>query len=134
MWLSKRLREEKNAAETAADLGVTTIGGERAGVYARGEVRDLPVCAPGGVVWQPKSGDAVLVLKGGPGGEERCVLGVQRSALPTALEDGEVYLYSAGASIRLCNDGTIDLRGRVVVNGEDYKPCGCSAVIPASEG
>lgn len=126
MWLSKRLRQETGGVETAADLGVTTIGGERSGVYARGEVRDLPVCSAGGVVWQPKSGDEVLVLKGGPGGEEQCVLGVQLDALPVAIQDGEVYLYSAGASVHICNDGTIDLKGNVLINGMPYVPCSCA--------
>ena len=53
MWLSQKLRAARTAEETAADLGVTTIGGDRAGVYTRGEVRDLPVCTPGGMLWQP---------------------------------------------------------------------------------
>ncbi len=131
MWLSKRLKEEQSRPATAADLGVTTIGGARAGVYARGEVRDLPVCAPGGMVWQPRSGDAVVVLKGGPGGEERCILGVQRQSDPEELADGEVYLYTdGGASIRLCGDGSVIINGRVIINGEAYTPCTCEVEIP----
>lgn len=130
MWLSKRLKAEQSRAETAADLGVTTIGGERAGVYARGEVRNLPVCTPGGLLWQPRSGDAVVVLKGGPGGEERCILGVEHDSAPYVIGDGEVCLYSGGASIHLRSDGSIVMEGRVIINGETYKPCECDITIP----
>ena len=35
MWLSQKLRAARTADETAADLGVTTIGGDRAGVPER---------------------------------------------------------------------------------------------------
>ena len=126
MWLSKQLRQMRGGQETAADLGVTTIGGARSGVYTRGEVRDVEVCTPGGLCWRPRSGDRVVVLKGGPGGEETFVLGVQDGAR-AALADGEVYLYSGGASPCLRNDGTIELSGRLVINGAEYAPCACGA-------
>lgn len=124
MWLSEKLRENRRSGETSADLGVTTIGGGKAGVYARGEMREVRVCTPGGVCWQPRSGDQVLVLKGGPGGEEAFVLGVQNEK-EAQIADGELYLYSGGASICLRNDGTIELSGRLVINGEAYAPCHC---------
>ena len=124
MWLSEKLRENRRSSETSADLGVTTIGGGKAGVYARGEMREVRVCTPGGVCWQPRSGDKVIVLKGGSGGEEAFVLGVE-SENAAQIADGELYLYSGGASICLRNDGTIELSGRLVVNGEAYAPCHC---------
>ena len=132
MWISQRLRRGAAGEETAADLGVATIGGEEAGVYARGEVRNLAVCAPGGVLWRPKNGDRVLVLKGGTGGEEACVLGVQGEK--TDLADGEVALRSAAASIVLRNDGTIALSGSVFINGEAYQPCRCDMDVSAEGG
>ena len=46
MWLSKQMKPETPTAD--ADLGVTTITGEGAGVVTRGEIRDLPVYGPGG--------------------------------------------------------------------------------------
>ena len=63
MWLSKTiaLRQRAERESTAADMGVTTIGGGSASVMTRGEQRDLEVFAPGGVVWQPQAGDTVLV-------------------------------------------------------------------------
>ena len=125
MWLSKKLRRE-NENNTPADLGVTTIGGRAAGVYARGERRDLQLCMPRGLVWQPCRGDHVVVLKGGNGGEEAYVLGVQTAAAKS-LEDGEILLYSKGASIHLKNDGRIELEGQLLINGMAYTPCNCSA-------
>ena len=130
MWLSSRLRPAVPTAD--ADLGTTTIAGGSAGVLTRGEVRDLPVYGPGGYIWQPAGGDAVLVIKGGPGGEEQCVAGARQKKPPMALRPGEVCLYApGGASIRLRNDGALELRGAVriqgelIVNGEPYMPCIC---------
>ncbi len=57
---------------------MTTIAGDNVGVVTRGEVRALPVYGPGGYVWMPESGAAVLVIKGGPGGEEQCVAGTRQ--------------------------------------------------------
>lgn len=89
MWLSKQMKPEVPTAD--ADLGMTTIGGESAGVVTRGEVRDLPVYGPGGYVWLPENGATVLVIKGGPGGEEQCVVGARQSQGPTGMQPGEIY-------------------------------------------
>ena len=80
MWLSKQIRPALSTAD--ADLGVTTIAGDSVGVMTRGEVRTLPVYGPGGYVWMPENGAAVLVVKGGPGGEEQCVCGMKQCAPP----------------------------------------------------
>ena len=61
MWLSQQLRPAP--ATTDADLRVTTIAGSSVGVVTRGEVRTLPVYGPGGYVWMPENGVAVLVGK-----------------------------------------------------------------------
>ena len=129
MWLSKQTRP---AAPTAdADLGTTTIAGDGAGVVTRGEVRALPVYGPGGYAWLPDSGTTVLVIKGGPGGEEQCVAGAKQQ-VPEGMKPGEVYLHGPGdGAIYLREDGTVELRGTIsirgqlVVNGEPYKPCTC---------
>lgn len=130
MWLSKQMRPAPPTAD--ADMGVTTIGGKQSGVVTRGEVRDLPVYGPGGYVWLPENGAAVLVIKGGPGGEEQCVAGTRRKELPEGMKPGEVYLYGPGNNtVYLRRDGTIELRGDVdirgslMVNGLYYQPCGC---------
>lgn len=129
MWLSSKMRPAPPTAD--ADLGVTSITGEDVGVMTRGEVRALPVYGPGGYVWMPENGAAVLVIKGGPGGEEQCVAGM-RQTVPEGMGPGEVCLRGPGGnSIYLRRNGTIELQGRIeiqgrlIVNGEAYKPCTC---------
>lgn len=78
MWLAQKMKPAVPEAE--ADQGVSTIVGDEMGVVTRGEVRRLPVYGPGGYVWLPESGASVLVIKGGPGGEEQCVCGGQQAA------------------------------------------------------
>lgn len=130
MWLSKRMKPTVPTAD--ADLGTTTIAGGSVGVLTRGEVRALPVYGPGGYVWLPENGAAVLVIKGGPGGEEQCVTGTRQVKGPEHMEPGEVYLYGPDdTSIYLRKGGTVEVRGIVsiqgalVVNGEPYQPCTC---------
>jgi hypothetical protein len=83
-------------------------------------------------VWLPESGASVLVIKGGPGGEEQCVCGGKQAAVPKGMQPGEVYIYGPkGSNVYLQKDGTIELTGRIsirgqlLVNGELYKPCTC---------
>ena len=64
MWLSRQMKPAMPTAD--ADLGVTTIAGEQAGVVTRGEVRALPVYGPGGYAWLPENGMAVLVIRVAP--------------------------------------------------------------------
>lgn len=129
MWISRQMKTVPPTAD--ADLGITTIAGGSAGVVTRGEVRSLPVYGPGGYIWMPESGGAVLVIKGGPGGEEQCVAGTRQQAAPEGMQPGEVCIQSPGGSIFLKRDGTIRLRGDVrlegtlTVNGQPYKPCQC---------
>ena len=129
MWISRQMKTVPPTAD--ADLGITTIAGGSAGVVTRGEVRQLPVYGPGGYVWMPESGASVLVIKGGPGGEEQCVCGQKQPAAPGGMQPGEVCIQSPGGSIFLKRDGTIRLRGDVrlegtlTVNGQPYTPCQC---------
>lgn len=130
MWISRQMRTAPPTAD--ADLGMTTIAGERAGVLTRGEVRSLPVYGPGGYIWMPESGTTVLVMKGGPGGEEQCVAGTKQLAVPKGMLPGEVCIQGpGGTAIYLKADGTIHLQGTICVegtlqiNGEPYKPCSC---------
>lgn len=129
MWLSRQI---KPAPVTAgADLGVTTIAGDQVGAVTRGEVRDLPVYGPGGYLWTPENGAAVLVIKGGPGGEEQCVAGMRPLKAPERIRPGEVYLYGPGGnSVYLRQDGSVEIQGRQVsisgdltVNGEPWQTC-----------
>lgn len=122
MWLSKEIsmRRASERESTAADMGVTTIGGSSASVMTRGEQRDLEIFCPGGIVWQPLAGDTVLVLKGGVGCQERCVVAADTAeSAPEGMAPGELFLFSTGeASIYLKADGSISVKGRVSV--EDH--------------
>ena len=128
MWLSKQMKPETPTAD--ADLGMTTIAEDGAGVVTRGEVRDLPVYGPGGYTWMPENGAAVLVIKGGPGGEEQCVAGALRAQPPEGMQPGEVFIHGPGdTQVYLKTDGTLVLKGEIVsiegallINGVPYRP------------
>ena len=137
MWLSRQIKPAPATAD--ADLGITTISGQKVGVVTRGEVRDLPVYGPGGYLWTPANGTAVLVVKGGPGGEEQCVAGARPLEEVPDIEPGEVYLYGPGENtVYLKKDGSVEIRGsrvsvtgelsvtgQLTVNGRPYAPCDC---------
>ena len=130
MWISRQMKKSTPTAD--ADLGMTTISGERSGVLTRGEVRALPIYGPGGYLWMPENGDRVLVMKGGPGGEEPCVAGMQQPAAPGEMRPGEVCLRSGDCTIYLKRDGTvrlqggkIEIEGELWINGRPYAPCTC---------
>ena len=137
MWLSRQIKPAP--ATSDADLGITTISGQKVGVVTRGEVRDLPVYSPGGYLWTPANGAAVLVVKGGPGGEEQCVAGARPLEEVPDIEPGEVYLYGPGENtVYLKKDGSVEIRGsrvsvtgelsvdgQLTVNGRPYAPCDC---------
>lgn len=137
MWLSRQIKPAP--ATSDADLGITTISGQKVGVVTRGEVRDLPVYSPGGYLWTPANGTAVLVVKGGPGGEEQCVAGARPLEEVPDIEPGEVYLYGPGENtVYLKKDGSVEIRGsrvsvtgelsvdgQLTVNGRPYTPCDC---------
>ena len=131
MWLSKQIKPA--TATVDADLGMTTIAGDQVGVLTRGEVRALPVYGPGGYIWLPQNGAAVLVVKGGPGGEEQCVTGMKQRETPRGMKPGEVFLYDPGEnSVYLKQDGsvevkgtTVSIEGQLIINGQFYVPCTC---------
>ena len=116
MWLAQQQR--RNRKSSGSQVGTVTLGGDPAGVCLDGERRDLPVFAPGGYVWRPARGDQVLVLKTGIDGEAPCVAGA-RCAEGYGLAEGEVLLYSGGASIRLSANGTVSITGRLLVDGKE---------------
>ena len=125
MWISQNIAlRQRQASEAApADIGTTTIGGGNASVLTRGEQRSLEVFAPGGVVWQPLAGDTVLVIKGGTNAQEQCVAAADTSGhAPAGMTPGELYLYSTGgASIYLRADGSIDITGKLRINGKAFE-------------
>ena len=121
MWLSRQLRRTRDEASLpAADIGVTTVCGNSSAVLARGEVRDLPVIGPGGFAWKPENGAATLLIRGGTGGEDCGVAGVEDRASKDVLP-GEILIHSQAATIRLTNSGEIHLDGKLFINGQEYQ-------------
>lgn len=128
MWLSSKMRPAPPTSD--ADLGITTIAGNSVGVMTRGEVRTLPVYGPGGYVWMPENGAAVLVVKGGPGGQEQCVAGMRQAEPPQNMQPGEVRISGpGGGAIYFKADGTVDIQGKLTINGTPYMPCTCGGVL-----
>lgn len=115
MWIAEKSRRRQES-ESVAAVGQVTLSGDPAGVWLDGERRDLPVFAPGGYVWRPSLGEQVLVLKTGQQGEAPCVLGA-RCQDKWKLEEGEVVLFSGKAALHLKKDGTVDITGKLTVNG-----------------
>ena len=113
MFLAKR--EGRPLGGGTALTGPVTLPGDPAGAWIEGERRALAVYAPGGYHWVPGLGDEVLVLKTGERGELPCALGVP--AQSGGLQPGEVLITAGAAAIRLKPDGTVDVTGRLTVNG-----------------
>ena len=128
MWLSRQMKLAPPSVE--AELGVTTIAGGSVGAVTRGEIRALPIYGPGGYVWLPESGAGVLVVKGGPGGQEQCVAGMKQAEPPAGMQPGEVCIQGPGGSaVYLKKDGSVEITGKklsltgsLFINGKPYAP------------
>lgn len=114
MWLSEKSSVRYSDFSGAA-VGIVTIGGIRPSVLVEGEVRNADmVCF--GAFRLPKMGDEVLLIRSPDG--ENIAVGKIGGTLPAELENGEVYITTEnGGSIRLKNNGEIELVGNVVIRG-----------------
>lgn len=110
MWMGERLNRKDESEITAADMGRTTISGEKVAVVSRGELRELEIWSPGGYCWRPRRDDEVLVIKGGTAGEERCVLAMAPEEAPEKIAAGEVCIFSGDAMVLLRNDGSAEMK------------------------
>lgn len=117
MWLSRNRQMRQTEAALA---GAATLEGDQVGVYLDGERRKVPVYGPGGYCWRPMLGQELLVVKGADGPY------VAAAQCGTGVAPGEVLLAAGrgGATIRLCNDGSIELVGQVRVNGTPIEELG----------
>lgn len=112
MWLAKNTADRnKESVDYSGNAPAKTICAKNGEQFAVGacEYRSLPYCAPYGIYSKPAQGEDLMILSAQSG--EVC-LGVvcpeEESLFP-----GEILLRSSGgASIRLCNDGTILLNGK----------------------
>ena len=112
MWLSEQFCV--TAPPEASGFGEVTIPGRKAAAKgADREQRLLPLISPGGYAWLPDAGEQVLVLRDGA----PCIIG-RIQPEQQDLRPGDVKLYAGSSSIVLHRDGTIELTGRVIVNGE----------------
>ena len=111
MWLSKRIMQEQPEPDSAT-LGTVSIGGAEAAVVTDTEKRQAKLITPGGYCWKPSAADNVLIVKG-----NELYLTGQLMHGADELGEGEVRVYSLGASLTLRNDGRIVLNGDVELAG-----------------
>ena len=117
MWIGEQMARSRGERPGEAELGVVTISAAAAAAMTRGEERNLPVYGPGGLVWRPRPGDQVLVIKAGTDGAERCIIAAAPPEAP-AVEAGELWLGTGSASLWLRRDGSLTISGRVEIQGE----------------
>lgn len=116
MWTSSQRKNAGVQLQGGANLGVVTAAGNENGVALGTERRWLRVMAPGGYRWKPKAGEQVLVLKLGQDGESACILACPEQEGDDLLP-GEVELQAEGCALKLNNNGAVELRGDVWING-----------------
>lgn len=130
MWTASQMKETGTQRRETAAFGVVTAAGAENGVLLGTERRWIPVVAPGGYRWQPRTGDTVLVLKAGEDGEVPCILAGQTPAAP-ALQPGEVELTGPDCSVKLSESGEIDVQGILKINGRTLEEVISSIVTAA---
>lgn len=114
MFLSEMWRKSGSEMDSGS-LEMVSLGGETSTVVSSGKQSKRAVFAPGGLAWVPKRGQGVLVVKAGM---EDCIAGAETEGLEH-MEPGEIRLFSQKASVWLKNDGTIQLEGKVLLNGKE---------------
>lgn len=135
MWTSRQTKTA-NTSSGGAQVGVVTAGGQESGVHLGTQRRWLPVLAPGGYRWRPAAGEQVLVLKTGEQGESACVLARQEEPGEELLP-GEVELYAPDCGLKLTQEGRVEVRGDVYINGvalEDMVYGLVAAALAGQEG
>lgn len=106
MWINEQIR---HTSEPEAPFWgtVTALRGNLADISSHTRLANAPCVVPFGMTILPKVGDLVLVL---PTTEGYVCLGIASQA-----SAGEIRIQNtAGASIRLCTDGSIRLNGTVI--------------------
>lgn len=116
MWLSKNAAKQPvgGVQDAGCQDGVVTIAGDSPAVLSGCEQRGLDICAPGGYIWRPESGQEVVIIKTSEG--SGAVAGV-KGGDSGEVSPGEVRLFSKGCSIYLKNNGEIEISGDVYING-----------------
>lgn len=114
MWLAEK-KQNRDLDFCGGTVGIVTIGGAKPSVLVEGEVRNADIVSVG-AVRLPKAGDEVLLIRSADG--ENVAVGEICGVLPAEIENGEVYITNgSGGTIRLKNNGEIELTGTVVIKG-----------------
>jgi len=132
MWTASHMKETNTVRHGVAAVGVVTASGTENGVLLGSERRWLPVMAPGGYRWRPRTGETVLVLKTGNDGEVPCIL-AEQTPKEDSLQPGEVELVGPGCGVKLTQNGQVAVQGTMVVNGEPLEELIRSMVAAAME-
>lgn len=111
--MSRVLRDN----DSSVRLGEVTLCGSENGVLTEAEQRGLPMCAPGGYVWRPRSGQQVILLKTGDG--TPLIAGALSEDSSDDLLAGEMQLVIPGScSLTLKNDGRVLISGNLEITGD----------------
>jgi phage baseplate assembly protein gpV len=100
----------------------------------------LPVLSPWigngwGLTCPLTPGDQVLVLPQDGDAQQGVIVGAaySRAQVPPAAPNGEFWLvHKSGSSLKMCNDGTVQLNGDLHVNGDVYDKVGALSHLRAT--
>ncbi|MEG0777253.1 MAG: hypothetical protein RR227_01740 [Oscillospiraceae bacterium] len=117
MWLSQKAASQDFGTYGDSVVGYVTVGGARPCVLTEGEVRNAELVSCGGAVLLPKTGDEVLLTRSVEG--ESFVVGTVVGGLPADILEDEVFITAGkGSTIRIKQNGEIELSGNIVLNGK----------------
>ncbi len=114
-----RIGETGRKTNDGAALSVArvSIGGENPALVSGKEYRGCELLCPGGILRIPKAGEEQLLIKT----EDGSVLaaGVCGIEIPDGLSDGDILIKNGQASLCLHSDGSIEIYGKVLINGSE---------------
>lgn len=115
MRISEMLGKTDVCTESAAEIGLVSIGGADAAVKLDGERRSVEILRPANILRIPKADEEQLVISCGDG--SRVIAGTVGGEAPDILEPGDIYIKTDNSLIVLRNDGDIAIVGNVKVSG-----------------
>lgn len=94
-----------------------SIGGSSPALVAGGEYRGAELLCCGGVLRIPRAGEEQLLIRC----EDGSVLaaGICGGEVPEGLSEGDILIKNGQASLCLRGDGSIEIYGRVLINGSE---------------
>lgn len=115
MWILNTINSNIKGGRKAGIGTVTGNSGAKLDVQGTQQYRDIASVTPYGVAYKPPCGTETVIL---PLEQTNICLGV--SSKISSLKEGELMLYcSAGSSILLKNDGTVEvICEKFKINGE----------------